>query len=122
MPTASQLGQAQHDADQLQVRYAGVAIGVGSYVLIPNTTANGKVLNLAGIMAGSSLILMSFSAIKEAPKDKREHLTRNAKKFNKLKNVSNLVDNLCIVSHLFVICILFKTIANDHVLENVLNA
>jgi hypothetical protein len=84
MPTASQLGQAQHDADQLQVWYAGVAIGVGSYVLIPNTTAKGKVLNLAGIMAGSSLILMSFSAIKEAPKDKREELTTNTDKVNEI--------------------------------------
>ena len=58
-------------------------------MFIPNATAKGKVLNLAGIMAGSSLILMSFSAITEAPKDKRRELTKNATMVNKLNLALN---------------------------------
>ena len=64
MPT-SMRGEAAHDENMWKLRYAGVAVGAGSYMLVPDTTVGYKAVRVAGSIGGVYLQWSSLRGLEE---------------------------------------------------------
>jgi len=64
MPT-SMRGEAAHDENMWKLRYAGVAVGAGSYMLVPETTVMYKAVRVAGFVGGAYLLWSSLKGLEE---------------------------------------------------------
>jgi len=65
-------GEAAHDEKMWKLRYAGVAVGAGSYMLVPETTVVYKAVRVAGFIGGAYLLWSSLRGLEEKIIDRKK--------------------------------------------------
>jgi len=64
--------EAAHDEKMWKLRYAGVAVGAGSYMLVPETTVVYKAVRVAGFIGGAYLLWSSLRGLEEKLIDRKK--------------------------------------------------